>query len=81
MNPFVSSMRTVTKVVGFDSSWVKENSNNDKIKDNMQSFPGIPLYVSKRISSLHYFSMMLRPFTGRRSITFAISLNSHGRDF
>ncbi|XP_045026303.1 sorting nexin-13 isoform X3 [Daphnia magna] len=44
MNPFVSSMRNVTKVVGFDSSFVKENSTNDEILDNLQTLSGIPLY-------------------------------------
>jgi hypothetical protein len=45
MNPLVSSMRTVTKVVRSESSGLRENSNSEENLDNMQT-PGIPLYVS-----------------------------------
>ena len=46
MNPLVSSMRTVTKVVRLESSSLKESGNNEESLDNVQTLSGIPLYVS-----------------------------------
>jgi hypothetical protein len=46
MNPLVSSMRTVTKVVRSESSSLRESSNSEENLDSMQTSSGIPLYVS-----------------------------------
>ncbi|XP_046643877.1 sorting nexin-13-like [Daphnia pulicaria] len=44
MNPLVSSMRTVTKVVRSESSSLRESSNSEENLDSMQTSSGIPLY-------------------------------------
>ena len=48
MNPLVSSMRTVTKVVRSESSGLRDSSSEDNL-DNFQNLSGIPLYVSFHI--------------------------------
>lgn len=68
MNPFVSSMRNVTKVVGFDSSFVKENSTNDEILDNLQTLSGIPLYVS--VKKRNIVSLFLKDDIYRETVNY-----------
>ncbi len=49
MNPLVSSMRTVSKVVRLESGSLKYSGNTDESLDNVQTLSGISLYVSKQI--------------------------------